>query len=159
MCTYCGCEAETELCSLAHDHAKMETLTGEISAALDADELRRAHELMVKLLVLFDGHVAQEESGLFRQLMDAGEAREEVGRLKAEHRTLRQELSVAVMEGLSGVRGPLSELCQHAYVEDTDLFPFAQQVLSDDRWARLGGHPHTGTTSELGFPRFHGGGC
>jgi Hemerythrin HHE cation binding domain len=147
MCTYCGCEVETELCSLAQDHAEMEDLASEIGAALDALEVGRAHELMTKLLGLFDSHVAEEERGLFRQLEAAGEAGEEIGWLQSEHRALRRELSVAVLEGLRGVRGALGELCRHADIEDTDLFPFARQVLGDERWASLGGHPHIGPRS------------
>jgi hypothetical protein len=142
VCTYCKCGPETELCSLANDHAEMGDLASEIGAALDADQLGRAQELMSKLLNLFDAHVAEEESGLFRQLEDAGEASEEVGWLEAEHRALRRELSVAVSEDLRSVRGPLSDLCRHADREDCDLFRFAQQVLSDERWASLAGHPH-----------------
>jgi hemerythrin-like domain-containing protein len=147
MCTYCGGDAETELCSLAYDHAEMEELVSQIDAALDADELCHAHELMNRLLDVFDNHVVLEESGLFRQLTDAGEAGEEVGYLEAEHRALRRELSVAALEGLRGVREPLRELLRHATREDTDLFRFAQQVLTDDHWASLRGHPHTRSVS------------
>jgi hemerythrin-like domain-containing protein len=144
MCKYCGSGTETELCSLAHDHADMADLAREVGAALDAHDLARAHELMSRLLDLFDHHVAEEEGGLFRQLAGAGEADEEINWLESEHRTIRRELSVAVLEGLRGVRVPLSELCRHADIEDTDLFLFAQQVLGDKQWANLGGHPHTG---------------
>lgn len=142
MCTYCGSEAETELCSLAHDHAEMQELASEVGAALEAHESGRAHELMARLLDLFDDHVAEEERGLFRELASAGESSEEVTWLESEHRALRQGLCLAVLEGLGGARGPLSELCRHADREDTDLFPYAQQVLKDERWANLGGHPH-----------------
>jgi hemerythrin-like domain-containing protein len=142
MCTYCGSEAETELCSLVHDHAEMEDLASEIIAALDAGEPGPTHELLGKLLDLFDDHVAEEEGGLFNQLAKASEASEEVSWLQSEHRALRRELSVAVLEGRGDVRGTLNELCRHADIEDRDLFPFARQVLSDERWASLDGHPH-----------------
>lgn len=143
MCTYCGSETETGLCSLAHDHAEMGDLASEVGAALDAHQLAHAHDLMSKLLDLYDEHVAEEESGLFRQLADAGEAVDEVSWLESEHRTLRRGLSLAVLEGFRSVRSVLTELCRHVDMEDTDLFPFAQQVLADKRWAVLGGHPHS----------------
>jgi Hemerythrin HHE cation binding domain len=145
MCIYCRCAPETELCSLAYDHAQMRELANEIEATVLERRFGKAYALMARLLNLFDAHVAEEERGLFGQLTDAGEAGEEVGRLEAEHRVLRRDLSMAVLEGLRDVRPLLSRLCLHADIEDTDLFPFAHQVLCDERWAGLAGHPHPRT--------------
>ena len=145
MCAFCGSETETELCSLAYDHAEIGDLANEVGTALDACQLARAHGLMSKLLKLYDQHVAEEESGLFRELADAGEAAAEIKWLESEHRTLRRRMSLAVLEDFRGIRSVLRDLCRHADMEDTDLFPFAQQVLADKRWVGLGGHPHTET--------------
>lgn len=81
----------------------------------------------------FSHHAAVEEAGLFAQLTAAGEAVEEVALLVAQHRRITADLTTGTSSP-QWLRGVLAELTLHAEIEDNDLFPYAMQMLPNDRW-------------------------
>jgi hemerythrin-like domain-containing protein len=138
MCSYCGCEAEAVIAGLMADHADIADLVYRIGKALDSRLWPEATALTARLADVFERHSRAEEAGLFAQLQDAGEAREEVDQLFAEHRHLRAALGQPdAAADPHRLRLVLEELGRHAAVEDNDLFPFAMQQLPDDCWAAL----------------------
>ena len=135
MCSYCGCEAEPVVNTLMDDHAAIGVQARRITEELDDRHFHRAEELVAELAGFFDHHARMEEAGLFAQLRRAGEATEEVDRLVGEHRRLLGGLRRPdVAEGPHELRTLLMDLLRHAEVEDTDLFPFAMQVLPNPSW-------------------------
>lgn len=138
MCTYCGCQAEPVIDMLMQEHTDIAVLVRRIGEALDQGESRRAAELTAVLADIFGRHAEREEAGLFHQLQQSDEALDVVEFLRAEHVRLRAGLSdpdgVAAPDRL---RHLLLELLRHAEVEDTDLFPFAIQVLPNESWSRI----------------------
>jgi hemerythrin-like domain-containing protein len=138
VCTYCGCEELPAIAHLAHEHDEIERLAFDVTAALEAGRRQQASALLANLVRAFEQHAAGEEAGLFEQLRQAGEGLSELDRLVAEHRTFREQLTdECLLDDLARTQRALRELCEHADVEDTDLFPFAQQVLPDWRWEQL----------------------
>jgi hemerythrin-like domain-containing protein len=139
MCTYCGCETDPAIAALAKDHDDMGDLASRIGAALDAGDRAKASELMAELVKLFERHSAVAEAGLFHQLEQAGEGTEALIELRADHCRLRELLDNGGPTSMQPevLRGFLSHLTQHANSVDTDLCPFARQVLPDDRWEEM----------------------
>jgi hemerythrin-like domain-containing protein len=138
MCSYCGCEAEAVIAGFMADHARIGDLEYRILQAVDDQRLDDAAGLTRELAEVFSRHSLAEESGLFAQLQQHGEAVEEVDRLVGEHRRLRPSLAAEdLVSDPERLRQLLAELALHAEVEDNDLFPFAIQVLPDDCWAEL----------------------
>jgi hemerythrin-like domain-containing protein len=106
-----------------------------IVQALDRDETDQIDWLVEGLAEAFIHHAAVEEAGLFNQLTAAGEAVQEVERLVAEHRQIAGGLTSGTSP--EALRQLLEKLVLHAEIEDTDLFPFAMQMLPDDRWGEV----------------------
>jgi hypothetical protein len=138
MCSYCGCEAEAVIAGFMADHAKISDLGYRIGRALDDRRLAEAAGLTQELAEIFARHSFWEETGLFAQLRQRGEAIEEIDRLVGEHRRIRPALAAEdVVCDVERLRQLLDELAHHAEVEDNDLFPFAMQLLPDACWAKL----------------------
>jgi hypothetical protein len=138
MCTYCGCETEPAIAALAHDHDRMAELASRVTRALVAGDQALAGDLTAELRQLFEEHVATVELGLFRQLTDAGEGVDEVAGLKADHCLLKALIADAADSTRPDAWASLvSRLSEHANTVDTDLCPFAVQVLPDERWVDL----------------------
>ena len=136
MCSYCGCESESVIKALMDDHVAISAIAGRIVDGLDRRQFGFVEPLVRELADFFDNHRREEEAGLFAQLRDAGEARKEVERLIAEHRWLSGGLSRAdIVERPGDLRRLLLALHRHAVTEDTDLFPYAMQMLPDGSWA------------------------
>ncbi len=139
MCTYCGCEQLPAIAHLAHEHDEIERLASDLAATVEAGRSQQASALLANLVRAFEQHAAGEEAGLFEQLRQAGEGLAELDRLVGEHRAFREQLTdQCLLDDSARTQRVLRELCEHADVEDTDLFPFAQQVLPDWRWEQLG---------------------
>lgn len=135
MCSYCGCEAEPVIETLMGDHAAIGVRARRITDALDGRHFRLAEELVAELAGFFDRHARMEEAGLFAQLRRADEATEELDRLVGEHRRLLGGLGRPdIVENPHQLRVLLVELRRHAEIEDTDLFPFAMQVVPNPSW-------------------------
>ncbi len=135
MCSYCGCEAEPAISGLMRDHAAIAALGVSIAAALEQNQLGVAQQRSVELAELFEEHSRLEEAGLFAELRRAGEAIEELDLLVADHRRLVAGLTRGdVIEQPDTLRALLGELARHAETEDSDLFPFAVQVLPNESW-------------------------
>ncbi|MDA8269955.1 MAG: hemerythrin domain-containing protein [Actinomycetota bacterium] len=135
MCSYCGCEAETVMKALTDQHQGIEALTRQVAGALDSEDIAEAASATAKLGALFDRHGRAEEQGLLRQLLLAGEAVEEVERLLSEHEKFRAGLfDPTVVSRPDELRLLLRALLDHAELEETDLFPYAWQVLSGESW-------------------------
>ncbi|MHB8247235.1 MAG: hemerythrin domain-containing protein [Acidimicrobiales bacterium] len=139
MCSYCGCEAEPVMQGLMDDHAEIAGVARKIAAAIDEGAVSAVVERTLELSQLFDRHTAREEAGLFHQLQLAGEAVAEVDRLLADHRRLRAGLSdPATASRPEQLRQLLTDLLDHAEIEETDLFPYALQVLPGGSWGLMG---------------------
>lgn len=136
MCSYCGCEAEPVIASLMNDHAAIATRARRIRGALADNHLEAARRFVAELASFFEHHGQVEEAGLFAQLRDEGEAAGEVAGLVDDHRRLVAGLSRPdIVERRQDLEQLLAELLAHAEVEDSDLFPFAMQVLPNPCWA------------------------
>lgn len=126
------------MAGLMADHAEIADLVYRIGKTLDGRLWSDATALTARLADVFERHSRAEEAGLFAQLQRAGEAREEVAQLVAEHQHLRAALSHPDPAADShGLRLLLEELGRHAAIEDNDLFPYAMQQLPDECWAEL----------------------
>lgn len=135
MCSYCGCEAETVMKALTDQHQSIEALIHQVAGALDSENFAEAASATAKLGVLFDRHGRVEEQGLMRELLAAGEATEEVERLLSEHEKFRAGLfDPTAVSCPDKLRRLLRALLDHAELEETDLFPYAWQVLSGESW-------------------------
>lgn len=140
MCSYCGCEAEAAIASLTADHAVIADLSYRLHHAVVDRKTDEAVRLTVELADIFARHSRREEQGLFTQLLEAGEAVDEVGELVAQHRRLRADLSVDhAVNHPDRLVATLAELARHAEIEDYDLFPYAMQQMPDACWDRLPG--------------------
>jgi hemerythrin-like domain-containing protein len=138
MCSYCGCEAESVIAGLMADHAKLGDLAYRICRALDDQRLDEAAGLIPELAKTFARHSLREETGLFAELRQRGEAVGEIDRLVGEHCRLRPALAAeSLVNDVESLRVLLAELAHHAEIEDNDLFPFAMQLLPDACWAEL----------------------
>lgn len=137
MCSYCGCESEQLVAELMADHERMATLAQQANAALDQGDAGRATELCALIAGLFDVHGAKEEDGLFAELRGEELAVESVARLEAEHRELEVGLAILAAGDLSALGRVLGRLVDHAGREDTDLFPAALMLLSNEAWLRV----------------------
>ena len=136
MCSYCGCEAEPVVKALMDDHVEIVALMSEILDAVEEGSSERAAKMTTQLAELFGRHAETEEAGLFHQLVLAGEATEEIDRLLEDHRRLRSGLSdPAVTLQTVHLRQLFVELHHHAEIEETDLFPFALQVMPPQSWS------------------------
>jgi hemerythrin-like domain-containing protein len=134
MCSYCGCEAEPVVEALMADHGWIASRVRAIEQALETERTDDVGWLVAGLAEAFAHHAQLEESGLFAQLREAGEAVEEVDRLIEEHRRLIAGLSAQPAAEPARLRGLLADLIRHAEIEDTDLFPFAMQMLPNECW-------------------------
>lgn len=142
MCSYCGCEAEPSISALMEDHAVIAELAYRVNQALDRDDPATAKPLLAQLADRFAQHSLTEEGGLFAELAKAGEAALELHRLLADHTRLRSLLaSPALAKQPDRLRAALAELAEHAETEDTDLFPYALQVLPSQSWNRINQAP------------------
>ena len=140
VCSYCGCEAEAVIAELMADHEEIAELAVRVVAALDAGDAATAGDLTGRVGRLFDRHARKEETGLFAQLAQAGEAGAAVARFESQHADLRAGLTGAdPTGGGAALRAVLDELCRHADAEDTDLFPAAVQLLPNERWSAVAG--------------------
>jgi hemerythrin-like domain-containing protein len=139
MCSYCGCEAEAVIAELMADHTRISDLGYRIGRALDDQRVDEAAGLIQELARIFARHTHLEETGLFAELIRRGGAGEEIDRLVGEHRRLRPALAAeGLVDDVGQLRQLLGEVARHAEVEDSDLFPFAVQMLPDACWAELG---------------------
>jgi hemerythrin-like domain-containing protein len=121
--------------ALTDQHQGIEALTRQVAGALDSEDIAEAASATAKLGALFDRHGRAEEQGLLRQLLLAGEAVEEVERLLSEHEKFRAGLfDPTVVSRPDELRLLLRALLDHAELEETDLFPYAWQVLSGESW-------------------------
>ncbi|TAN19977.1 MAG: hemerythrin domain-containing protein [Actinomycetota bacterium] len=135
MCSYCGCEAEKVMKALTDEHETIASLARHLISDLDQGNFESAALQTSELAVLFDRHGASEENGLFRQLLLAGEAVEEVEKLLADHIKFRNGFGdPAAVSQPDQLRKLLKELFEHAELEETDLFPYAWQVLPGESW-------------------------
>ncbi|MHB1986568.1 MAG: hemerythrin domain-containing protein [Acidimicrobiales bacterium] len=121
------------------DHAEIAGAVREIVEALEQGESRRAATRTRRLAELFGRHAQAEETGIFGQLLLAGEAAGEIEHLLADHRRLLAALSdPAAVSRPEYLRQLVFDLCHHAEIEETDLFPFALQVLPGHCWNLIG---------------------
>ncbi len=135
MCSYCGCEAEKVMKGLSDEHEAIAFLARQIVDNLDQGDIATAAMQTAQLADLFDRHGTSEENGLFRQLLLAGEAVEEVENLLADHIKFRNGFgSPTAASRPDELRELLKELVNHAELEETDLFPYAWQVLPGESW-------------------------
>lgn len=138
MCSYCGCEAEPLITALTGDHAVIAHLAYRVGRTLDLGDTGRARSLLADLAGRFAVHSLEEEAGLFAELAAVEEAAAETERLVADHRRLRPLLaSTQLADRPDELRAALSDLAEHAATEDTDLFPYALQVLPAASWDRI----------------------
>lgn len=138
MCTYCGCEAQTSIRDLMRDHAVIAQLSSSIMDALDEVATLRLESLVEQLAERFLLHSRIEEAGLFAELRAAGEAGTELAGLVSDHARLQASLSdPRIATQRDQLIATLEELRSHAELEDTDLFPFALQVLPTSSWERI----------------------
>lgn len=138
MCSYCGCQAEMVISSLTDDHEKISALARDVVDALERGDISNSATSAKELAAVFESHSRSEESGLFHELLLAGEAIEDVMRLQKDHVRFR----FAFLDPMATTR-PLElkqlvlDLLDHADREETDLFPFALQVLPSLSWNLL----------------------
>jgi hemerythrin-like domain-containing protein len=138
MCSYCGCEAEPAVTALMNDHAVIADLAYRATHALDGDNREGARLLVAELAERFRVHSVLEEAGLFAELAAAGEAEAELFRLIDDHERLRPMLaSPDLLDDGVRLASVLAELAEHAETEDSDLFPYALQVLPAPSWERI----------------------
>jgi hypothetical protein len=119
------------------DHAWISTRVRWIKEALDRRDTDGLGSLVAGLAKTFAHHAAVEEAGLFTQLRGAGEALEEVAELIADHRRIVAGLTADTASSPDQLRRVLDELVCHAQVEDNDLFPYAMQMLPNERWGQV----------------------
>jgi hemerythrin-like domain-containing protein len=135
MCSYCGCEAEKVIATLMGEHALVSGMVYQVRQALDEGRLDEAAEVTSQISELFTRHSLDEEAGLFAQLRNSDLAVEELDRLTEDHERLRPALAEkGLVERPQYLETVLNDLVRHAEEEDTDLFPFAMQLLPNECW-------------------------
>lgn len=150
MCSYCGCEAEKVMKALTDEHLEIAALARKVIGELEREELASTAALTAQLATLFDRHCNFEETGLFKQLLQAGEAVEEVESLLEDHLKFRTGFfDPNIASEPDRLRSLIQELLDHAELEETDLFPYAWQVLSGLSWDLLEEDVNRGTFREL----------
>ncbi len=150
MCSYCGCEAEKVMKALTDEHVEIAELARKVIGELGRGDLDSTAELVTQLAILFDRHGRFEETGLFKQLVQADEAVEEVERLLKDHLKFRTGFfDPNLASQPDRLRSLIQELLDHAELEETDLFPYAWQVLSGLSWDFIEGDLDRGTGREL----------
>lgn len=137
MCSYCGCDSEALVAELMQDHERIGTLVIQANAALADGDPDRAAALCGRIARLFEAHGAKEEDGLFSELRGEGLAVDSVARLESEHRELEIGLALLAAGDLRALGRVLAQLVDHAGREDTDLFPAALMLLSNEAWVRV----------------------
>lgn len=138
MCSYCGCEAEPLIKALMDDHEAIADLAYRAIQALGSGDTGTVRSFMAHLAERFRVHSLKEEAGLFAELAQAGEAATELDRLVDDHNRLRPLLAAPdLADQPDRLRAALAELAEHAETEDTDLFPFALQVLPAKSWDHI----------------------
>jgi hypothetical protein len=120
------------------EHALVSAMVYQVRQALDEGRIMEGAQVTAQISELFNGHSLNEEAGLFVQLKQSDLAAETVDRLIEDHERLRPQLAEkGVAERPDHLRTVLSDLLRHADEEDTDLFPYAMQLLPDACWAEL----------------------
>lgn len=144
MCSYCGCEAQPHLVELISEHAEIFSIARDLLSVLD-DPIPSSIAGKTNLLIdTFGQHAKKEEAGLFRELSLEGSDNGEVSQLTIEHRDILETLGHQVsMTDPDTLRSVIKQLQNHAELEETDLFPFAWQILPPESWSRIEqAYPH-----------------
>lgn len=138
MCSYCGCEDQPHLRELISEHEKISALARDLLNSIEDSGHGPTSTRRELLVEAFSQHAQKEEIGLFRELELDGSGTSEVERLTGEHRH--------IIGGLTDPKGGndpetlrslVAELLSHAEMEETDLFPFAWQVLPPESWMKI----------------------
>lgn len=121
--------------TLTDEHQEIASLARQVIGNLDQGNVEIAASQIAQLAILFDRHGRFEEVSLFHQLVLAGEATEEVANLRADHFKFRNGFfDPTAVSRPEELRKLLQELFDHAELEETDLFPYAWQVLPGASW-------------------------
>jgi len=137
MCSYCGCDSEGLVAQLMEDHDRIGALVVQANTALDSNDFEGAARVSAQIARLFERHGAKEEDGLFAELRAEGVAVDSVAELESEHRALQVDLAVLAAGDVTALGRVLTQLLDHAGREDTDLFPAALTLLSNEAWVRI----------------------
>ncbi|HZT64995.1 MAG TPA: hemerythrin domain-containing protein [Acidimicrobiales bacterium] len=137
MCSYCGCDAERVIAELMDEHEQISWLAGRLLLAYQRGDRQLADALGEEIAGRFDHHATKEERGLFSQLLEAALGEDAVAELESDHRDLRPGLRGAVDGTWIGPGGLIDRLLRHAEREDSDVFPFALQLLPNQAWAEI----------------------
>jgi hemerythrin HHE cation binding domain-containing protein len=132
MCDYCGCRSDATIAGLSADHERLSVLASEVARSLDAENMTAARRTLVVLSHLLSAHTRREETGLFAELLAAGELAGAVDARCAEHDEIGTAVDAALLpSGIdrAAARGALDLLASHIWAEETDLFPAATLAL------------------------------
>lgn len=138
MCDYCGCRQQPAIAELSDEHDRLLDL---------GYRLRRLtacgwHEEVLAIIddqlgPLLRHHTDREERGIFTQLRANFEADARLDELEAEHRDIDARLD-RVRMATDGWQETLSQLvtdlAQHIFDEEVDLFPYAMYELTPAQW-------------------------
>jgi len=138
MCEYCGCQNVEVIAELTAEHDRLRELGRELSAAADAGDLTRAHQLAGDMRDLLDPHTAVEERGLFPLM--AGEFPDQMVALAAEHLMIDDVLAdiATASEPMDWERRAVlvvAQLFDHILKEQDGVFPAALATLTASEWA------------------------
>lgn len=126
MCDHCGCRAFEPIADLTAEHERILALAWEVAERQDA-------AARAELLAILEGHVAQEEEGLYPLLVERERlSQHEVAALEDEHRVLD-----AAIRGPRFDRRAYYALAAHIEDEELELFPAAMLFFDEDDWAAI----------------------
>jgi hemerythrin-like domain-containing protein len=137
MCSYCGCESRAAILELMSEHEAIALRVRQASSALAEGDSITAVSACRDVALLFHAHGAKEEAGLFVEWRAEGLNGGVIDRLEDEHRRLEAGLALPAGGDAAGLAITFADLLDHAGREDSDLFPAALQLLSNDAWARI----------------------
>ena len=132
----------TILEALKDDHNKHRTLLDILSKTHGDSEDRR--ELFVKVKNALQGHAKAEERAFYSVLLGNEKTQEESAHSIKEHQEIDElieaieELDYSSPQWLQKLKDLKSLVEHHEAEEESDVFPMAAEVLSDDRQQELG---------------------
>jgi hypothetical protein len=122
---------------LMDEHADLTESASWIRQALDAGDVRSAHQRFTRLKADLERHVRREETGILRALRDSGEFVGEVDGLEAEHRDLAADaagLDPDSPDYPAMLMRVLADLSEHIEREELGVFPVSIVTLGARGW-------------------------
>lgn len=156
MCDYCGCRLQPAITELSNEHERLLDLSCRLRQLAAAGAHRDALEAVDgEFAALLERHTVKEERGIFTQLRSCWEADHRLDDLVGEHRAI-EALLEQVRAGSVGwqraVARLATDLAEHIFAEEVDLFPYAMYELTDAQWRKVA-ETHATSAPSTNTPR------